>query len=934
MMEQSADVGYLTTGEAARRLGVSKPTVRRALCRGALPLAYRTPGGYPRFRAADVAAYARHLSAPPRVIDPRRAASTGVSRVERAAARVDVAAAGCAPRPATPSTDAAPPRDTLVDAAERLRAVLDVSRALTAIDDEAELLALIASSACRGLGYGACTVSVRDDTGAFRCRAAIGFTPEQDRLLRGHTLSAAGFAALRAAASPVGSVLSVPAGHPMQQHLALRTSVLPTPPSVLPTPLSVSAGAWQADSLLFVPLLDLDGEVLGFLHPDDPRDGRRPGPGQLAGLEAFAHLAVVALQVVRGRAAARVRAQRAEAERRQLAGLLQAMTSVRGSLRLDEVLQQIAGALTSAAEFGSAIVYLRDAEDTLHMRAAIGLTSEEDARLRATPVPLRVFQHIMRPEMRVSRSYLFDHRRHPATEELDAALSIPALLPDWQEGQWHPEDALTVPLEDRAGRYIGLVSVDEPRDRGYPDLARIQALELFADHCAIAVEQAALYRDMEALATTDALTGLPNRALLHDRLRASLAAARHEGTPAAPLALLLLDLDRFKWINDTRGHHTGDATLARVADLLRGVVRQTDTVARLGGDEFAILLPGAEAAGATAVARAIRAALDAPLIIEGQALTVGVSVGIALSPTHGAAVEILFRHADVAMYAAKRDGRGHAVYDPAHDGQDAARLALVADLRRAIAAGALAVHYQPKAAIASGRGCGVEALARWPHPDHGLIPPDRFIPLAEQTGLIVPLTAWVLGETLRQCRAWADGGLTVEVAVNLSLCNLRDPALYPTVADLLRRHGVAPARLRLELTESVIMADVEGTQATLARLAALGVRLSIDDFGTGYSSLASLSRLPVDELKIDRSFARRLATEATDQTIVASTIGLGHSLGLSVVAEGIEDAQTWALLHALGCDVGQGYYVARPLPADAAEAWLRRSGEGANGASA
>jgi len=904
VLERRGDTDYLTTGGAARRLGVSKPTVLRALRRGALPLAYRTPGGYPRFRAVDVEAYARQLSGPREAIVPHGDASGGM-HTGRAAAR---------------GWDAAGPGATLAEVAERLRAVLDVSRALTAIDDEAELLALIASSACRSLGYGACTVSVRDDAGLFRCRATAGFTPDQERLLRDHALSSAGFDALRGTATPLGSVLHIPAGHPVQRHPALGASFMPTPPSV-------PSREWQADSLLLVPLLDLTGDVVGFLNPDDPCDGRLPGQGQIAVLEAFAHLAVVALQVVRGRADERARAHRAEAERRHLAALLQAMTSVRGSLRLDEVLQQIAGAMTSAAEFDIAIVYLRDADDILHMRTAIGLPPEEDARLRANPVPLRVFRQIMQPEMRVSRSYLFDHRRHPATAEVDAALSIPALPPDWREGQWHPEDALTVPLEDREGRYIGLVSVDEPRDRGYPDRTRIQALELFADHCAIAVEQATLYRDMEALATTDALTGLPNRARFYDRLRQALA-ARGDGTPPAPLALLLLDLDRFKWINDTLGHHSGDATLARVAGLLRGAVRHTDTVARLGGDEFAILLPGAEAAGAEAVARAVRAALDVPVVVEGRALSVGVSVGIALAPAHGAAVEPLFRHADVAMYGAKRDGVGHTIYDPAHADQDAARLALIADLRRAIDGGALALHYQPKADLASGRGCGVEALVRWPHPEHGLIPPDRFIPLAEQTGLIVPLTAWVLDAALRQCRVWADAGLTVEVAVNLSLCNLRDPNLYPTVADLLRRHGVPPGRLCLELTESVVMADVEGTQRVLARLAALGVRLAIDDFGTGYSSLAYLSRLPVDELKIDRSFARRLMMEATNQTIVASIIGLGHSLGLRVVTEGIEDAQTWALLGQLGCDVGQGYYLARSLPADEAGAWLRRAAGG------
>jgi len=912
--ERGDDAEHLSTGQAARCLGLSTTTVRRAMLRGALPLAYRTPGGNARFRLSVVEAFSRRLTSScdegathPAVAGEKRRVRNGVVSSRHVSAAVRL-------------VEGARLDDALTAVADCLNAILDVSRALTTVDDEEDLLALIATSACRSLGYGSCMISVRDAVGDFGFGASAGVTSEQDRFLHDFTLSSAGFTALRDAAVAVGMVLYIPAGHPIQEHPAVHASIMPTQPTSL-------TGAWQASSILIVPLVDLNGEVLGFLNPDNPLDGQLPGQSQAAVLDAFAHLAVVALQVVRQRAVERARAQRAEVERRQLAGLLQAMTSVRGSLRLDEVLQKIAAAMTGAGEFGNALVYLRDKEDYLHMRAAIGLSPEEDVRLRSTPVPLRVFEQIMQPEMRVSRSYLFDHRRHPATEEVDAVLSFPPLPPDWQEGQWHPEDALTVPLEDREGRYIGLVSVDEPCDRGYPDLARIQALELFADHCAIAVEQAGLYRDMEALATTDMLTGLPNRALLHDRLRETLAATSRDGSSTAPLALLLLDLDRFKWINDTLGHHVGDAVLTRVAEALRGAVRRTDTVARLGGDEFAVLLPGADASDAEAVARTIQSALDAPIVVEGQALSVGGSIGIALSPIHGMTVAPLFQHADVAMYEAKRAGLGYAAYNPQLDHQDAARLALVSDLRGAIAAGALVLHYQPKVAVQSRQAHEVEALVRWPHPDHGLIPPDRFIPLAEQTGLIVPLTTWVLREALRQCRVWLDAGLVVQAAVNLSLRNLRDPHLVETVEDALRRHGMPPACLRLELTESVVMIDVEETQATLVRLASLGVRLSIDDFGTGYSSLAYLSRLPVDELKIDRSFARRLTTDASDKTIVASTIGLGHSLGLSVVAEGVEDARTWALLQQLGCDVGQGYHIARPLPAAEATAWLQHARE-------
>jgi len=419
----------------------------------------------------------------------------------------------------------------------------------------------------------------------------------------------------------------------------------------------------------------------------------------------------------------------------------------------------------------------------------------------------------------------------------------------------------------------------------------------------------------------DALTGLPNRALLHERMAAALG---DEADAPRPLALLLLDLDHFKEVNDTFGHEQGDALLCQVAARLRGAVRGDDTVARLGGDEFAVLLPGCDAPGAARVAADIRAALAAPLRVEGQALQTGASVGIALGPAHGTDGPTLLRRADVAMYTAKRARRGHALYEPAQDQHSAERLALVADLRAAIERGTLALHYQPQVDVASGRACGVEALVRWPHPERGPIPPDAFIPLAEQTGLIAPLTDWVLAEAVRQGRAWQRGGLLLDVSVNLSMWNLHDPALPERVAGLLRDHGLPPAWLRLELTESALMADPERALEVLTRLAGLGVRLAVDDFGAGYSSLAYLKRLPVDALKIDKGFVRELATDATDAAIVASTVALGHALGLRVVAEGIEDRATWDLLAGMGCDVAQGYYLSRPLPPDALAPWLLR----------
>jgi len=504
----------------------------------------------------------------------------------------------------------------------------------------------------------------------------------------------------------------------------------------------------------------------------------------------------------------------------------------------------------------------------------------------------------------------------PALPTLWRSLRPYALLPvvavtavyAWRSG----DNAAALPgLWAGSGALVGLVLLRQV-------VAMREMHALYANNDALNRANAQL----ETLATTDTLTGLPNRALLHACLDAAVAQSQRT---AAPLALLLLDLDRFKEVNDTLGHHIGDGLLSAVAQRLADVVRREDTVARLGGDEFAVVLPAADVDGAGMVARTICAAIETPFDIEDQALSVGVSVGVAAFPEHGGDAATLLRHADVAMYAAKQGGLGPTVYDPTHDGHDATRLGLVGDLRQAIAAGAFTLHYQPKVALDSGRVCGVEALVRWPHPEHGLIPPDRFIPLAEQTGLIVPLTAWVLDEALRQGAAWAASGLEVAMAVNLSLRNLRDPQLCATVAAALARHAVSPGRLCLELTESVVMADVEGTQAVLERLAASGVRLAIDDFGTGYSSLAYLSRLPVDELKIDRSFVQRMAGTPQDQTIVASTIGLGHSLGLSIVTEGVEDAQTWALLGQMGSDEAQGYYLARPLPAPEAEVWLRQA---------
>jgi EAL domain-containing protein (putative c-di-GMP-specific phosphodiesterase class I) len=322
-------------------------------------------------------------------------------------------------------------------------------------------------------------------------------------------------------------------------------------------------------------------------------------------------------------------------------------------------------------------------------------------------------------------------------------------------------------------------------------------------------------------------------------------------------------------------------------------------------------------------AQRLLAALLPPFTVEEHQLDAGASIGIAVYPTHGQHATGLLRHGDVAMYVAKRSGSGFAVYAPEHDQHSPERLALVGELRQAIDHDELVLHYQPKISLATGQVTGAEALVRWQHAQRGQMPPDQFIALAEQTGLIRPLSRWVLNETLRQCALWRRAGIDVSMAVNLSMRDLHDPDLPEIVGDLLAKWRAVPSNLVLEITENGLMAEPARALDTATRLRALGVHLAIDDFGTGYSSLAYLKRLPVSELKIDQSFVRDMAVDDDDATIVRSTIGLAHDLGLNVVAEGVEDQPTYDLLSRLGCDVAQGYFISRPMTARAFEAWFR-----------
>jgi diguanylate cyclase (GGDEF)-like protein len=420
---------------------------------------------------------------------------------------------------------------------------------------------------------------------------------------------------------------------------------------------------------------------------------------------------------------------------------------------------------------------------------------------------------------------------------------------------------------------------------------------------------------LEHQAMHDSLTDLPNRLMLRDELDRTIGRG-------STISLLLLDIDNFKEINDSFGHHIGDVLLRQVGPRLREALETANMVARLGGDEFAVLLPDADAARASKVARGLLQALEGPFLTEDHSLEVTASIGIATFPDHGRGAEMILQRADVAMYIAKRQGGAFAVYRTEDDPYDARRLGMRVDLRRAIERGEIVLYYQPQASLRTGEVIGVEALARWHQPERGWVPPAEFIPVAEHMGLIKPLTAHVVELAVNQSLAWQGDGIAIPIAVNVSMRNLLDPRFPETLEDVIGSSGIAPGRLKLEITESAVMAEPNRVLETMNRLRARGVRFAIDDFGTGYSSLTYLQRLPVEEIKIDRSFVGQLATDQGSAAIVRATIELGGSLGLDVVAEGVEDAQIWQILNRLGCSAAQGYFLSRPMPAAEVARWM------------
>jgi diguanylate cyclase (GGDEF)-like protein len=424
----------------------------------------------------------------------------------------------------------------------------------------------------------------------------------------------------------------------------------------------------------------------------------------------------------------------------------------------------------------------------------------------------------------------------------------------------------------------------------------------------------------EYQALHDSLTGMPNRMLFQQRLVEAIAEGRRTGET---LAVMLIDLDHFKEINDTLGHHFGDLLLQEIGPRLSSVLRENDLMARLGGDEFGIVLPELPSDDvALRIADRLLEELETPVSVEGLALDVSGSVGIALFPSQANDAEALLRRADVAMYSAKENGGGYELYADDMDRHNPARLTLIGQVRPALEGGEFSMYYQPKVRLSDGRAAGAEGLIRWEHPSLGLLSPDEFIPLVEKTVLLRPLTHYVIAAVLEQWREWADVGIRIPIAVNVSPRSLLDQDLPEEVRDELRRWEVPPAFLRLELTESFMVGDSGRSSQVLDALADVGVGLSIDDFGTGYSSLSHLKRLPIEEIKIDRSFVMQMHVDANDFMIVRATVDLGRNLGLRVVAEGVEDLATFDRLAEFGCDEAQGYYISRPLSAVEFTRWL------------
>ena len=573
-----------------------------------------------------------------------------------------------------------------------------------------------------------------------------------------------------------------------------------------------------------------------------------------------------------------------------------------------EIDQVIGNLLTEARELlrsERAYALFVSTEDALVARIALGA----DGTLSRSETPLTEADRYLVDNVISAGSHLL----MPRSTRDDAARG-------WLEAKGL-QDAVVVPLGGGAGVVGILVVADRLGDNRTFDQDDVLMLETVANHASIALRNGELVGRMRHDALHDALTGLPNRTFLQRAIGTALDDVETGRSPG--VAVMLLDLDEFKAVNDTLGHEHGDQLLIEVGARLTAAVGKAGSVVRLGGDEFAVLIPATkDERRVLQIGRRMLRALEEPISLDGLEVEIGASVGIALAPMHAGDSAALLKRADLAMYDAKTSNSGVRMYESELDTSSPLRLTLVSELRTALQNGTIQVHVQPQAQLVSGEVVGVEALVRWEHPELGWISPDEFIPIAERSGLIGPLTSHVLDLSLAACARWRREGHELGIAVNLSARSLHDADLVAEVDRLLRRHGVPAKQLTLEVTEGSVMADPTRAVAVLHGLRELGVRLSVDDFGTGYSSLAYLQRLPVQEVKIDRSFVIGLGQARENTAIVRAIVDLGRALGLEVVAEGVEDADTWQMLAAMNCDLVQGWHLARPMPCDDLPAWL------------
>jgi diguanylate cyclase (GGDEF)-like protein len=582
---------------------------------------------------------------------------------------------------------------------------------------------------------------------------------------------------------------------------------------------------------------------------------------------------------------------------------------VNGSERPDEVLEAILSKARELLRAERAGIHVPGDADSPARELWVH-ADEQGVREAVSPLPLAIAEQLISGGVTVVAPR---DSKDPLQRDMAAALEV--------------EDCVVSPLLASgktglllvAGRLTSVSTFDAQDGRLFATLANHASVALENGRLIERLQDESRRREHDAL--HDTLTGLPNRSLLQRRL---VQALRERQESKRRLAVALIDLDQFKEVNDTLGHPVGDQLLQHVGWRLREVLDGAFTIARLGGDEFAVLVPDAgDRSKLLELGQQMQDAITVPHTVDGLSLEVGASIGFAVYPDDGRDAAVLLQRADIAMYSAKASSTDNVqLYQSDRDTHSPRRLTLASDLRRSIEDGQLLLYYQPKARLTDGTIVGAEALVRWQHPDLGFVPPDEFVPLVERTGLIQPFTDLILTLAVDQINTWVGRGLDVEVSVNLSMRNLMDVSLPKRIADLLGTRASDPRRLTFEITESTIMSEPAIIIRVLKELSALGARLSVDDFGTGYSSLSYLQKLPVHELKIDKSFVFPLTSDPGAEAIVRSIIDLSRNLGLKVVAEGVEDQRAWDRLRRLSCDVAQGYFLSRPIPPSAFEDWL------------